>query len=188
MGIFQSQSVRLNKIAGQIPGNAKKLSTERRLSRLLGNAKLRVRDWYKPVATDILNAVGQNLKEIRLVVDGTKIGFGCQLLMIAVAYRRRTIPIAWTWIRVKRGHSSTRKQLALLAYARTLLPAKVPVLLVGDSEFSSIALLKVLDLWRWKYVLRQKSIARSISRCIELHGKGEGYPTYDLLVAHERDL
>ena len=34
--------------------------------------------------------------EIRLVFDGTKIGFGHQLLIVCLAYRKRTIPIAWT--------------------------------------------------------------------------------------------
>ena len=164
VGIFQSKSIHLTKIANQIPDNAKKLSNARRLSRLLSNAKIHVRVWYKPIAIDTLKAIGQNVKEIRLVVDGTKIGFGCQLLMVAVAYRRRTIPIAWTWVRIKRGHSSSRKQLALLAYVKTLLPAQVPVSLVGDSEFGSVAIQKTLDLWKWKYVLRQKS-----SHLVQLH-------------------
>ncbi len=40
VGIHQSRSVYLSRIAGKIPGTAKLLSTERRLSRLLDNAYL----------------------------------------------------------------------------------------------------------------------------------------------------
>lgn len=60
--------------------------------------------------------------DVRLLTDGTKVGFGHQLLMVAVAYRRRAIPIAWTWVKSARGHSSAVKQCALLAYVRGLLP------------------------------------------------------------------
>lgn len=95
--------------------------------------------------------------EIRLIVDGSKVGFGYQLLMIAVAYRRRSLPIAWTWIKGVRGHSSARTQLALLAYVRNLLPPKATVLVVGDSEFGSVEVLRYLDALGWRYVLRQKA-------------------------------
>jgi hypothetical protein len=72
--------------------------------------------------------MAKTVGEIRLIADGTKVGFGHQLLMVAVAFRRRTILIAWTWVRKSRGHSSAVKQLALLAYVRRLIPAKTPVL------------------------------------------------------------
>ena len=76
--------------------------------------------------------------------------------MVAVAYRRRTIPLAWTWVSHSRGHSTARKQLALLAYVRSLLPPRTSVTLVGDAEFGEIPLQKQLKAWRWRFVLRQK--------------------------------
>jgi len=75
---------------------------------------------------------------------------------VSLAYRRRAIPIAWTWVKQVRGHSSGRQQLALLQYVKGLLPRKSTVFLVGDSEFGSILVLRQLDQWRWFYVLRQK--------------------------------
>jgi hypothetical protein len=92
-----------------------------------------------------------------LIVDGTKVGFGHQLLMISLAYRHRAIPLAWTWVKQVRGHSSGRHQLALLKYVKGLLPKKASVFLVGDSEFGSILVLRQLAQWRWFYVLRQKA-------------------------------
>jgi hypothetical protein len=156
VGIYRSKAVHLSKVAMKIPGDANLLSLTRRLSRFLGNPAIRVREWYEPIAKDVLQAMANTIGGIQLIADGTKVGFGHQLLMVAVAFRRRAIPIAWTWVRKSRGHSSAAKQLALLAYVQRLIPAQTPVLLVGDSEFGAVAVIRQLETWKWKYVLRQK--------------------------------
>jgi len=156
IGIYQSRSVCLSRIAGKIPGPAKLLSATRRMSRLLDNPAIRVREWYAPIAREWLETQFHHLGEIRLIVDGTKIGFGHQLLMVSLAYRKRAIPIAWTWVKHVKGHSTAKKQLALLAYVRKLIPSGAAVFLVGDCEFGSVAVLRQLDRWHWFYVLRQK--------------------------------
>lgn len=157
VGIYQSRSVCLSRIACKIPGEAKLTSATRRLSRLLDNPAIRVREWYEPIARQWLEQQLRNLGEIHLIVDGTKIGSGHQLLMVSLAYRKRAIPIAWTWVKQVRGHSGAGKQLALLAYVRKLLPKGASVFLVGDCEFGSVEVLRQLDQWHWWYVLRQKS-------------------------------
>lgn len=157
VGIYLSRSVCLSKIACKIPGEAKLTSATRRLSRLLDNPAIRVRDWYEPIACQWLEAQFRCMGEIHLIVDGTKVGCGHQLLMIALAYRKRAIPIAWTWVKKARGHSGAGKQLALLAYVRKLLPKSAAVFLVGDCEFGPVEVLEQLDRWHWFYVLRQKS-------------------------------
>jgi hypothetical protein len=157
IGIYRSRSVSLSRIAGKIPGKAQLLSYTRRLSRFLDNPAIDVRAWYEPIARSWLERQAQSLQQVRLIVDGTKVGFGHQLLMVSLAYRRRSIPIAWSWVPYVRGHSTASTQLALLRYIRSLLPRGVAVLLVGDTEFGSIAVLQQLDQWRWHYVLRQKT-------------------------------
>jgi len=157
IGIYKSRSVYLSRIAGKIPGQAKLPSMVRRLARLLDNPAIRVREWYGPIARQWLVAQFSTIGEIRLIVDGTKVGFAHQLLMVSLAYRKRAIPIAWTWIKHVRGHSTGHKQLALLAYVKRLIPREAAVFLVGDTEFGSVKVLKQLDRWHWYYVLRQKS-------------------------------
>ena len=76
----------------------------------------------------MLQAIADTIGEVRVIADGTQVGFGHQLLMVAVAFRRRAIPIAWTWVRKSRGHSSAAKQVALLAYVRRLIPTPTPLL------------------------------------------------------------
>lgn len=156
VSIFESKSVHLSVIANKIPAKATLPSVTRRLQRLLNNPAIRVREWYAPIARQVLERLVTSGGQVRLIVDGTKVGFGHQLLMVAVAYRRRTIPIAWTWVRYRRGRSSAHKQLALLGYVRQLLPPNAAVWVVGDSEFGANAVLRQLDRWQWQYVLRQK--------------------------------
>jgi hypothetical protein len=126
------------------------------LSRLLHNHHIRVRSWYAPVARELLATAVAHGQTVRLLVDGSKVGNGHQLLMVALAYRRRALPIAWTWVKGHRGHSSAQKQCALLAYVHGLLPAGARVAVAGDSEFGAIPVLRLLDQWRWDYALRQK--------------------------------
>jgi hypothetical protein len=157
VGIYHSRSVCLSRIAGKIPGSAQLVSLTRRLSRFLDNPAVNVREWYEPRAREWITAQAATLQQVRLIVDGTKVGGGYQLLMVSLAYRKRAIPIAWTWVRHVKGHSSATKQILLLSYVRSLLPKGIAVLLVGDAEFGPVAVLRQLDAWHWDYVLRQKS-------------------------------
>jgi len=157
IGIYKSRSVKLSRIAGQMSGKAQLLSYTRRISRLLSNPNIDVRAWYDPIARNWLEQQADALQELRLIIDGTKVGFGHQLLMVSMAYRKRSIPIAWSWVPYVRGHSTAHTHLALLHHVHRLLPEGITVLLVGDTEFGPVAVLKQLDHWHWQYVLRQKS-------------------------------
>jgi hypothetical protein len=159
VGLYKAESVHLSKVARKLPLRTKKLSLVRRLRRFLDNGAIRVRAWYKPVAASLLKAASSS-GQVHLVIDGTKIGRGHQLLMVAVAYRRRALPLAWTWVRTKTGHSTAHKQLALLGYVHSLVGLGIHVSLVGDSEFGNVALLSQLDAWGWDYVLRLKGTRR----------------------------
>jgi hypothetical protein len=155
-GLFVGQCVHLSHIARKLPGQSQKLSRVKMLSRLLDNRHIRVRPWYEPVARDLLTTAVNHGQTLRLLVDGSKVGNGHQLLMVALAYRRRALPIAWTWVQGKRGHSSAQKQCALLAYVHGLIPAGARVEIAGDNEFGAIEVLRLLDQWGWGYALRQK--------------------------------
>ena len=154
VGLYESRSVHLSKVADKIPGTACLPSLTRRMRRLLDNPAIQVRDWYAPLAKALVQRLAAG--EIRLIVDGSKVGFGHQLLLVAIAYRRRAIPLAWTWVKGSRGHSTVHKQQALLTYVHGLIPAKSSVLLVGDAEFGEVDVQKLLKKWRWRYVMRQK--------------------------------
>jgi len=83
------------------------------------------------LAPELLQAAAQT-GTIRLIIDATKVAQNHQLLMVSLAHRRRSLPIVWTWIRSAKGHSSARKQIALLQYAHDLMPSGVIVVVTGD--------------------------------------------------------
>jgi hypothetical protein len=141
IGIYREGKVHLSLIANKIPGSAKLPSKVQRLRRLLKNRRIGVRTWYRPIAKALLRSQAQH-GPIRLIVDGSKVSFHHQLLMVSIAYRRRAIPIAWTWVKGKRGHSSSAKQLALLRYVHKLIPQSAKVSVVGDCEFGAVAVMR----------------------------------------------
>ncbi|MCD4812022.1 IS4 family transposase [bacterium] len=156
VGIYLSKSVHLSKIASKMSGLAKLPSKVRRMVRFLDNGRVHVRPWYDPIARQILIEAVEKRSELIIAVDGTKIGFGHQLLMVGLAYRKRTLPLAWTWCRHKKGHSTAHKQLALLDTVKQMVPKNCTIILVGDSEFGSGEVLKQLKKWHWGFVLRQQ--------------------------------
>ena len=136
-------------------GRARRESNVVRLSRFLKNPGVVVETWYAPVARSVLLRLAKANTELRLIVDGSKVGFNHQLLMISVAYRRRAIPLVWTWVKHKRGHSQVDVQTALLRRVFELISEGAKVSLVGDSEFGNPKLLRLLESWGWLYALRQ---------------------------------
>lgn len=154
-GIYRAQSVHLSKIASKLWGKSQKLSKVKRIDRFLENEHVKPKEWYQESAKAVLQGVHDSGGMIRLIIDGSKVGFCCQLLMVSVAYRRRSIPIAWTWIKHKRGHSTVKQQINLLTKVKALIPKGASVSLVGDSEFGKVDLLERLEEWQWFYALRQ---------------------------------
>lgn len=153
--LYLGRSPHIERIANKIPGPAKKRSKGERLRRWVSNSAVNVRQWYETTARELLTAAGAEGRCIRLIIDGTRIGSEHQLLVVALAFRRRSLPVAWTWVRYQRGHSCATHQAALLAYVQTLLPTGAKVHLVGDSEFGAVQVLRLLDEWGWQYALRQ---------------------------------
>lgn len=197
-GLYESHSVQLQRIARKIPGTAKLPSRIQRLARFLESARLQVRPSYTPIAKTLLQDLAQTLSEIRLIADSSRVAFGHQLLLISVAYRRRAVPIAWTWIPWARGHSSAWRQLALLAYVYSLLPPEVSVSLVGDAEFGADEVQDQVDAWGWTFVLRQKANNqvrqgsdapwRDFGRLVTKPGQRVWWPNARLTVKHKRQV
>ncbi len=109
VGLLLARSVYVSTIGLKIPGAATHKSKERRVQRLVDNPAIRVRQWYAPWITVVLARIVAHNLPVQLMVDGSKVGFGHQLLMVAGAYRRRALPVAWTWVKGSRGQSRSWK-------------------------------------------------------------------------------
>jgi hypothetical protein len=144
----------LGLIVRKWPLSGKEPSLVNRLHRFLVNPSLAVRQWYEPIAVQLLQAfAGQ---QIRLVIDCTKLGFNYRLMTLGLAYKKRVLPLVWSVHRGSKGHTTTAAQLKLFKYVQSLLPKAAEVWVVGDSGFQSVLLLDWLRQQGWHFVIRQQ--------------------------------
>ncbi len=155
VGLYLGQGVQAGAIVGKWALTAKATSLTRRLSRFLDNGAIRPAVWYRPVARRVLGHWSG--PTVTLIIDATQVGAGHQLVMVALAYRKRALPLAWSWVPYIKGHVASQVQLAVLKRVAGLVPAGISVILTGDSGFASVALLRQLKQWGWQYALRQLS-------------------------------
>jgi hypothetical protein len=153
IGLYLAKKVHLSAIVKKWPFPAKTPSLVRRLSRFLDNPAVRPAVWYRPVARQILER-WRGLT-LTLIIDMTKVGFQHQLIMVAVAYRRRALPLAWVWVPWRRGHAPTETAVYVLRRVWHLIPPGTRVILTGDAGFGSVRLIRQAKAWGWAYVLRE---------------------------------
>ncbi len=116
---------------------------------------MRVRTCYGPVAQALVQRVITCSREVRLVLDTTRGPHRAQLVLVGLAFHRRVLPLAWTWLRKGKGHSSGTKQRVLLARVHAWISKGAIVFAGEDSEFGSVVLIKQGQVWGWEYVLHQ---------------------------------
>lgn len=153
-GLFLSASVHLSLIVRKWPVQGKEPSLVNRLRRFLDNPHVAPREWYRPIAQQLVQAAsGQG---VRLVIDCTKVGFDARLMTISVAYRKRTLPLVWSVHEGSMGLTTVAQQLALFRDVRPLIPADSEVWVIADSGFQWVTLLRWLRRQGWHFVIRQQ--------------------------------
>lgn len=153
-GLYLSMAIHLSHIVSTWPLPGKEVSLANRLRRLLDNHHIDGRDWYLPLVQQLLDTFAE--KQLRLVIDCTKVGFNHRLLMIGLAYRKRTLPLAWSVHEGSKGHVTTADQIALFEQIRFLIPATAEVWVLGDTAFQHVPLLRWLRRRGWHFVIRQQ--------------------------------
>lgn len=177
VGLYLGKSVYLSAIVKKWPFRAQTASLVRRLSRFLDNPAVRPAVWYRPVARRILERWrGQT---VTLIIDATQVGFHHQLVLVAVAYRRRALPLAWVWVPWPRGGTPTAHALQGLARVQHLVPATTRVILTGDAGFGSVGLIRFAKAHGWDYVLREAS-----SHQVCAHGQRTWHPFKALVIGY----
>jgi len=137
-GLQAAGAIHLSLIVRQWPSRSQTLSLVNRQRRFLDNPAVEVRQWYRPLAEELVNhRRGQPYRPYRLILDCTKICFGYRLMTVALAYKKRALPLAWSVHRGRKGHTSSDEQIALLRQVAALLPQRSEVWVLGDSGFQS---------------------------------------------------
>ena len=140
VGVVQSQSCQLAKIARALPLDTTARAKEQRLRRLLDNQRLTQADHYQPIVKQALHGLAH--QRVQLLIDRVLISDQHNILVVSVGFRRRSIPLVWKVLE-HRGSSNLTDQQALIQAAVALLPAEVRISVHGDSEFRS------QELFRW---------------------------------------
>lgn len=124
------------------------------VQRLLTAAFVRPEIVYEPVLKSVLAPYRPPVWH--LVIDRTHVPrWRCDILMVALAYRKRALPLVWC--RVPSGHAPTAACIALLQRAARLLPSHAAILLHGDCEFGQAALLRWVSAQGWDFILAQSA-------------------------------
>jgi len=130
-------------------------SLERRLRRTENDPQISAEVCLHPLARQRL-LLGRP-RELLLILDPTTQEDRVVMVSVAVWYRGRALPLAWTlwpantplagegfWVRIK----------ALLRRVAGILPVHIPVTWLADRAFGTPAFTDLLALWGWHYVVR----------------------------------
>lgn len=152
-GLVLAWHVHLPKIVllHPVPGNTR--NALQRLERFLKNKAVQPSAWYQGVARAVL--ASWKRAEIELIMDQTDLGGRFPLLFVAVAFRKRALPIRWRLL-PHSGCSGAAEQKKLLSQVARLIPKNTRVVLYADREHGSAELFGFLDQQGWFFVIRMK--------------------------------
>jgi hypothetical protein len=134
VGIGQSVSAQIGKIARALPLDTTQAAKEQRIRRLLDNERCSQAEHYQPLAKAALQ--GLKGQKVQLLIDRVLLRDHHNILVVSVGFRRRSLPLAWLALD-HRGQSGLADQQTVLRAALAVLPERVRVSIHGDSEFRS---------------------------------------------------
>lgn len=153
-GLFKARRCHLGRVADELPLEGHKDSLIQRLKRWLMNPRLVPEPLYRQLIAVWLHH-WPDRAELPLLLDRTEVADRFNLLMLAVGFRGRAIPLTWE-ILSHSGACCFAEQQQLLARIEPLLPAQARIALMADSEFRNIKLFEYACARNWDYALGHK--------------------------------
>jgi len=153
-GLFKARSCHLGKVADELPLAGQKDSLIQRLKRWLMNDHIPVFPLYRQFLIPWL-ARWSSGSELILIFDRFVVAGRFNVLMLAVAFRGRALPLTWQILSHK-GSCGFVEQKSLLERILPDLPASADIALMGDGEFRSIELFTYARTQGWDFCLGHK--------------------------------
>src|SRR5438105_25518 len=153
-GLFAAGSAQLTRIGVHLPLRGGVASAVQRMERLIKNRSVVPERVYRSVAKWLLCCFRGST--VRLILDATQVNGRVFVLFVALAYRGRALPLAWRMLRKQSVSSEFAEQKQLLDGVAALVPAATEVVLLGDREFGTRALLCYCQRHNWRFCLRAK--------------------------------
>ena len=151
--VLLAGSSQLPKLARWLGREAKQDYREQWLRRLLDarfvNQELLYDAWFKQVLAGYQSSVWH------VIIDRTNlVSHEVDLVKVALAYRKRAIPIGWQ--QIPYGGASAMTYINLLNRIKSRIPAQVSVVFHGDAEFGAIPILTYVREQGWDFILGQR--------------------------------
>jgi hypothetical protein len=142
-----------------VPGRAKAASVRRRMERLLCNRRLPAARSMALLARSVMARWGG--RPLILILDETPNGEDLRCLRVSVAYRKRTVPLAWSCYRTDAPPQPMPKLIwTLLRRVGRCLPPHASVTFLADRGLSWPTVLDCCVGLGWHYVLRVQHTTR----------------------------
>jgi hypothetical protein len=123
--------------------------------RLLGNPLVISDAIMEPFAREVLQQVAARDQPVVLILDQSRLSDRHQVLMLALRYGERALPLAWR-VETTEGAIGFSTQKALLETVAPWLPAGAAVRLMGDRFYGTADLIGWCQDRGWGYRLRLK--------------------------------
>src|SRR5512135_2163999 len=125
------------------------------ISRLLGNPRVISDEVMAPFAREILQQAVADGKPIVLILDQSTVSDRHQILMLALRYAERALPLAWR-VEATAGAIGFETQKALLDAVVPWVPLGAKVMLMGDRFYGTADVIGWCQERDWDYRLRLK--------------------------------
>jgi hypothetical protein len=150
-----SPNCHLPTLALHLPVTAQRDNLTQRLRRLLKNEHIKWLVHYLPVVKTLLSHWPD--REVNLVMDRTDIRQEKSILMLALAFKHRALPLIWKVLPF--GGTGEKVQLELLQTITPFLPSvwQKRLCFFGDSEFRAVPLQRYCRQRGWSWQVGVKS-------------------------------
>jgi len=134
-GVILGPHVQLYAMAMCVPLPIKLPSIVRRFSGFVADNRVDAQTLFAPFVYAMQATL--STETVYLIIDCTKVGPQCRVLIIALVYHGTVLPIIWQTIAGKKGHVKGEFQKSLLEKVHTYFNDYRQVIVLGDAEFSN---------------------------------------------------
>lgn len=150
------RSANLMDLAASLPIKADRTDMRYQwITRYLGNSHVISNDIFEVFARDVLEQAALTGSPLVLIMDQTKVSDRHQVLMVALRWGERALPLAWH-VEETAGPIGFKNQKTLLDRVLPWVPQGAPVILMGDRFYGSPDLIVWCQDQGWDYRLRLK--------------------------------
>jgi len=155
LALAYSPNCHLATLATLLPVPGQRENLIQRVRRWLDNQAVTQQRCYTPLVRQLF--AKWSGAEVALVMDRTDIEDLWSILVLAVAFRHRALPLAWRVLPF--GGTSAETQIALLKQVQPGLPdaERVRTTLYGDCEFRAVKVQQYCQAQHWHWQLGLKS-------------------------------